>query len=77
MSQKEMMPSLPQGTKEENLKSIAIKVLATVVAFFLPPAGVLIARGSFNQLTLNIILTVMFWVPGIIHALYVIFSDDR
>ena len=55
---------------------IGVKLIAAVIAFFLPPLAVLIVRGSINSLILNIILTFFFWIPGIIHALYVIFRDD-
>ena len=57
------------------VRSVLAKAIATVVAFFCPPIAVLVARGSFNQLVLSIILTVMFWVPGIVHALYIIYKD--
>ena len=52
------------------------KIFALVLAFIFPPLGVLVSGGSFNALILNIILTVLFYIPGLIHALYVIFRDD-
>lgn len=62
-------------TKEET-KTGAIKVIATIMAFLLPPVAIIIAKGTFNQLILNIILTVIFWIPGIVHALYCVFRDE-
>lgn len=55
---------------------IGVKLIAAVVAFFLPPLAILIVRGSLNSLILNLILTFFFWIPGIIHALYCVFRDD-
>jgi len=48
------------------------KILAVVCSLFLPPLGVLIGGGSPGALILNIVLTLCFWIPGLIHALYVI-----
>jgi len=55
---------------------IGIKLIAAIIAFFLPPLAVLIVKGSINSFILNIILTFFFWLPGVIHALYIVFRDD-
>jgi len=67
---------IKKPTKEEAI-SIGIKALATVLAFLLPPVAILVMRGTVNQFILNVILTFIFWVPGIIHALYVVFADEK
>ena len=48
------------------------------LCFLFPPAAVL-TTGKIGALILNIILTIFFWVPGIIHAILVTgkFYDDR
>ncbi|PSC70125.1 monovalent Cation:Proton antiporter-1 family [Micractinium conductrix] len=44
-----------------------------VVAFFLPPLAVFIARDSCDSsVLLNILLTLLGWIPGIIHAVWVL-----
>lgn len=43
-----------------------------LVACVMPPLAVLIRIGCHLQLFLNIILTLIFWVPGVIHALIII-----
>lgn len=48
-----------------------IKVL---LALFLPPVGVFFEVGLGLHFWLNIVLTLFGFVPGIIHAAYVIFS---
>ncbi|KAF8212334.1 hypothetical protein K438DRAFT_1806377 [Mycena galopus ATCC 62051] len=46
-----------------------IKIIAAVV---LPPLGVFLERGCGADLLINILLTVLGYIPGIIHALYII-----
>ncbi len=48
-----------------------IKIL---LAIFLPPVGVFFEVGLGLHFWINILLTVFGFVPGIIHAIYVIFS---
>jgi uncharacterized membrane protein YqaE (UPF0057 family) len=48
------------------------KILAVVCALILPPLGVLVGGGTAGQFILNILLTLFFWIPGLLHALWVI-----
>ena len=48
-----------------------IKVL---IAIFLPPLGVFLEVGLGIHFWINLLLTMMLWLPGILHALYVIFT---
>lgn len=43
-----------------------------IFAVLLPPVGVFMEVGIKGHFWLNILLTVLGYVPGIIHALYVI-----
>lgn len=47
-------------------------LIAIIIAFFLPPIGVAIKDGVGTSFILNCLLTLLGFVPGIIHALYVI-----
>lgn len=42
-----------------------------IIAIFLPPLAVFLCAKPF-QAILNIFLTLLFWVPGVIHALIVV-----
>ncbi|MCB1648282.1 MAG: YqaE/Pmp3 family membrane protein [Pseudomonadales bacterium] len=42
-----------------------------IIAIFLPPLAVFLC-GKPLQALLNILLTLLFWVPGVIHALLVV-----
>lgn len=44
-----------------------------LIAIILPPAAVLLC-GKPVQFVLNILLTLLFWVPGMIHAILVVHS---
>lgn len=41
-------------------------------AILLPPLGVFLERGCGADFLINILLTVLGYIPGIIHALYII-----
>ncbi|KAK4984762.1 plasma membrane proteolipid Pmp3 [Elasticomyces elasticus] len=46
-------------------------IIKIVIAVILPPLGVFLERGCGADLLINILLTVLGYIPGIIHALYV------
>jgi len=50
-----------------------------LLAVILPPVAVLIC-GKPIQALLNLVLTLLFWIPGLIHALFVVngyYADKR
>ncbi|MCA9566700.1 MAG: YqaE/Pmp3 family membrane protein [Myxococcales bacterium] len=50
--------------------------MALVLAFLLPPLGVGWKRGLLSvAFWLNLVLTAFFWVPGSIHALWVVTDE--
>ncbi|MGI2261238.1 YqaE/Pmp3 family membrane protein [Shewanella sp. GXUN23E] len=48
------------------------KLLLIILAILLPPVAVFLQKGVGQDLVINIILCLLFFVPGIIHALWVI-----
>ena len=48
-----------------------VKIL---LAILLPPVGVFMEVGLSGAFWLNVLLTILGYVPGIIHALYIILS---
>ena len=48
------------------------KVLMIILAIFLPFVAVFLKTGVGGALILNIILCIFFWLPGVIHALWVV-----
>lgn len=51
------------------------KLLLCIIAFLLPPLAVGLKRGIGGALILSIVLTLLFWIPGFLHALYVVLTD--
>ena len=47
-------------------------LIQIILAVILPPIGVLMAVGLTKHFWLNIILTILGFVPGIVHAVYII-----
>jgi uncharacterized membrane protein YqaE (UPF0057 family) len=48
------------------------KVLLIILAIILPPVAVLIKKGVGKDLLINLILCLIFFLPGLIHALWVV-----
>ncbi|MBW1828970.1 MAG: YqaE/Pmp3 family membrane protein [Deltaproteobacteria bacterium] len=48
------------------------KILLIVLAILLPPLAVFFKKGLGKDLIINIILCLIFYIPGIIHALWVV-----
>jgi uncharacterized membrane protein YqaE (UPF0057 family) len=57
------------------MKKDEIKIIAALVAILIPPLGVGIKHGIGAQLVINILLTLLGFLPGLIHAIYVILKD--
>ena len=48
------------------------KVVLIVLALFLPPIAVFLKNGAGKDLIINIVLSLLFFVPGVIHALWLV-----
>jgi uncharacterized membrane protein YqaE (UPF0057 family) len=48
------------------------KILMIILAIFLPFVAVLIKKGVGTDFIINIILCFLFYLPGIIHALWIV-----
>ena len=47
-------------------------VIRVILAIFLPPLGVFLQVGIGMHFWLNILLTLMGYVPGLVHAIWII-----
>ncbi|KAI8633962.1 putative plasma membrane proteolipid 3 [Xylariaceae sp. FL1651] len=50
----------------------ASDICKILLAIILPPVGVFLERGCGADFCINILLTILGYIPGIIHALYII-----
>ena len=51
-----------------------LKIIAAIV---LPPLGVFMTMGISQALIINVLLTLLGWIPGVIHALWVISKESE
>lgn len=66
-----------ENTKQDEVQKQDINeidVIAILLALFLPPLGVAIKDGIGFSFFVNCLLTILGFIPGIIHALYVILN---
>ena len=47
------------------------KILLIILSLFIPPLAVFLKTKSANDTIINVVLCVLFWLPGVIHALWV------
>merc|ERR1711890_27989 len=52
------------------------KLIALISALFLPPLSVFLMRGIGSDLVINILLTLAFAIPGMIHAFWIVLKAD-
>ena len=50
----------------------SVDVLRIVLAVLLPPLGVFLEVGLGGQFWLNVLLTLLGYVPGLVHAIWII-----
>ncbi len=54
-----------------------MKLLRYALGILLPPVGVFLAYGFSATLLINVLLTLLGWVPGSIHAVWAIAKADE
>jgi uncharacterized membrane protein YqaE (UPF0057 family) len=57
-------------TTEQNSKDEVELLIMIILCFLLPPLAVFLLHGISSQFWISVLLTILFWVPGIIYALY-------
>jgi uncharacterized membrane protein YqaE (UPF0057 family) len=53
-----------------------MSILRIIIAILLPPLGVFLTVGIRGAFWLNILLTILGYLPGIIHAVWIIAKND-
>lgn len=48
------------------------KIILIILSILLPPLAVFLEKGAGKDFVINIILCLFFYVPGILHALWVV-----
>lgn len=52
-------------------------ILKVLLAVLLPPLAVALERGADKHLLISILLTIIGWLPGVIHALWIVFESPE
>jgi len=56
---------------------LSVDILRIVLAIILPPLGVFLQVGLTKHFWINVLLTILGYVPGLIHAVWVIATFPR
>ena len=67
---KKQMKDAKKGIKDT--KAGTNQVLCAIIAFFIPFLGVGLWTGITKEFWISLLLTLLFWLPGVIYAFYVI-----
>lgn len=54
-----------------------MKVVKIIFSIILPPVAAFLQVGATTHLWINIVLTLLGGIPGIIHALWLVLSDKK
>lgn len=54
-----------------------MKVVKIILAIILPPVAAFMQVGLTTHFWINIVLSLLFVLPGIIHALWLVLSDKK
>ncbi len=54
-----------------------LMLVRIILAVLLPPVSVFLTKGVSPALFINILLTIIGWVPGIIHAFWIISKEPK
>lgn len=52
-------------------------IIRTILSVILPPVGVFLQVGIGKHFWINILLTLLGYIPGVVHAIWVIWTFPR
>lgn len=61
----------------ERRETVSSRFIEILLAILTPPIAVLLNRGPGNEFLICIVLTILGWFPGIVYAMYVLFSEMK
>ena len=66
-----------KADKKSNREPSTNTLLLVILSILLPPLAVYLHEGEINsKFWIDLILTLIFWIPGVIYALIVVLSKD-
>lgn len=66
------MTFLRRETRKYKHERVFMNVLRLILSVLLPPLGVFLKVGLGGHFLLNVLLTVLGYIPGLVHAVWII-----
>ncbi len=67
-----------KAEKKAGMEPSTNTLLLVILSFLLPPLAVYLHQGEANnKFWLSVVLTLLFWVPGVIYSLIVVLGADK
>lgn len=60
---------------DNNIPVSGNDMIRLIIALFIPPLGVALQVGLGMQFWLNLLLTIFGYIPGVLHAFYIILRE--
>lgn len=54
-----------------------MNIVNLILAILLPPVGAFLQVGATKHLVINIVLCFLFWLPAIIHAVWLVATNKK
>jgi uncharacterized membrane protein YqaE (UPF0057 family) len=54
-----------------------VNIIRIILSIIIPPLGVFLKVGLGLQFWINILLTLLGYIPGLVHAIWIIAQDNR
>ncbi|HEY8600671.1 MAG TPA: YqaE/Pmp3 family membrane protein [Thermomicrobiales bacterium] len=54
-----------------------MNIIRIILSIIIPPLGVFLKVGLGLQFWINILLTLLGYIPGLVHAIWIIAQDNR
>lgn len=54
-----------------------MNIVNLILAIFLPPIGAFLQVGATKHLWINIVLCILGWLPGILHAVWLVVTNQK
>ena len=50
-------------------------IVLIILAILIPPVAVYLKKGAGQDLVINIVLCILLWLPGVVHAVWLVTKD--
>ena len=50
-------------------------IVLIILAILIPPVAVFLKKGAGQDLVINIVLCFLLWLPGVVHAVWLVTKD--